>query len=225
MARSRRGPARQARRRVPLPSRRWETTASPATSGRIWSNHVELHAAERTRAQPDGVDDGRRQRERTIVTLGDRLEPRGEDELPWHLLARRRRRLPSPPETFERCGRPARRVSWSRPHASERARRRLASRLDAVVGSANDSRGAIRARARNRPPRRLVVRTEGSAGGSWETADGDTAGTRRRRHPGRSSTCTEPGTASRRACTVRARTRPRNGSGAARSPLGAARSP
>jgi ribokinase len=55
--------------------------------GDLGSNHVELHAAERrapSRTALTMVDDSG---ERTIVTLGDRLEPRGEDELPWHLLA------------------------------------------------------------------------------------------------------------------------------------------
>src|SRR5580765_5519196 len=53
----------------------------------LGSNQVELHAA--TRHAPSCtaftmVDDTG---ERTIVTLEDRLGPRGEDELPWRLLA------------------------------------------------------------------------------------------------------------------------------------------
>src|SRR5436190_10071921 len=50
-------------------------------------NGVEVHSATReepTRTALTMVDDAG---ERTIVTMGDRLEPRGADPLPWTLLA------------------------------------------------------------------------------------------------------------------------------------------
>jgi ribokinase len=107
--------------------------------------------------------------ERTIVTLGDRLGPRGEDELPWHLLA-------GADGVFFTAGdvRALRAAREARVLvATSRVLGVLADagvELDAVVGSANDPAERYEPGSYRRP--RLVVRTEGSAGGSWETADG-----------------------------------------------------
>src|SRR4029453_12712838 len=108
--------------------------------------------------------------ERTITVMGERLGPDGEDPLAWELLedtaavyftagdrgalqaARRARVL----------------VATSRglPFLAE-----AGGALDAVVGSGKDEAeryvpGVLR------PPPRLVVRTAGAEGGTFETADG-----------------------------------------------------
>src|SRR5213079_483040 len=97
--------------------------------GELERNGVEVHAATReepTRTALTMIDHAH---ERTIVTLGDRLEPRAADPLPWE-------------------------------------------RLDAVVGSERDPAERYEP-GRIDPPPALVVRTEGTGGGSWETAAGE----------------------------------------------------
>jgi ribokinase len=136
----------------------------------LGSNNVELHAAERhapSRTALTMVDDTG---ERTIVTLGDRLEPRGEDELPWQELA-------GADGVFLTAG-DVRAVRAARAArvlvATSRVQGVLADagvELDAVVGSANDPAERYEPGLVTPTPR-LIVRTEGSAGGSWETADG-----------------------------------------------------
>jgi ribokinase len=111
--------------------------------------------------------------ERTIITLGHRLEPRASDRLPWKeldqidavyftagdvealLLSRRARVLV----------------------ATSRAMRRLGEAdlyLDAVVGSGRDPAERYDPDALSSPPG-LVVRTNSSRGGTYETADGSSA--------------------------------------------------
>jgi ribokinase len=136
----------------------------------LGSNNVELHAAERhapSRTALTMVDDTG---ERTIVTLGDRLEPRGEDDLPWQELA-------GADGVFLTAG-DVRAVRAARAArvlvATSRVQGVLADagvELDAVVGSANDPAERYEPGLVTPTPR-LIVRTEGSAGGSWETADG-----------------------------------------------------
>ena len=133
-------------------------------------NHVELHSAERrgpTRTALTMIDDTG---ERTIITLGERLEPRGADELPWNLLEGADGVFFTAGDVLAlRAARKARVLV-----ATARVLGLLADagvELDAVVGSANDPAeryepGLVA------PPPRLVVRTEGAAGGSWEAADG-----------------------------------------------------
>jgi ribokinase len=108
--------------------------------------------------------------ERTIATLGRRLEPEAADHLPWDDLedvdavyftagddgalghARRGRVLV----------------------ATSRAMRRLAEadvELDAIVGSARDPAERYDPKGLSRPPR-LVVTTEGREGGRYQTSDG-----------------------------------------------------
>jgi ribokinase len=108
--------------------------------------------------------------ERTITTLGDRLGPHGEDPLPWGELA-------DTGAVYFTAGdlgalghaRRARVVV-----ATVRELRHLATagiRLDAVIGSARDAGEPYPAGAIVPPPG-LVVRTEGTDGGTWETDDG-----------------------------------------------------
>jgi ribokinase len=108
--------------------------------------------------------------ERTITTLGRRLEPSTADDLPWHELedvdavyftagdvpalgeARRARVLV----------------------ATSRVSDLLADAdlpLDAAVGSASDPAEAFDPNVLTRPPA-LVVRTSGAGGGRFETSDG-----------------------------------------------------
>jgi ribokinase len=134
------------------------------------SNRVELHAAERrapTRAAFTMIDETG---ERTIITMGERLDAHGEDELPWDLLG-------GADGVFFTAG------DVRALRAARRARVLVATsrvvgvltdagvQLDAVVGSANDPAERYEAGLVSPDPR-LVVRTEGPSGGSWEAADG-----------------------------------------------------
>ena len=108
--------------------------------------------------------------ERTITTLGRRLEPRGEDDLPWELLD----------------GADAVYVTAGDADAFRRARlarvmvvtsRALEELLDAdvvpdaLVGSRRDPAEHVDTELLPwRPP--LLVRTEGTSGGRYETASG-----------------------------------------------------
>ena len=139
--------------------------------GELERNGVEVHAATReepTRTALTMIDDAH---ERTIVTLGDRLEPRAADPLPWERLA-------DVDGVFFTAGdvgalrhaRAARVVV-----ATTRVMSLLAAggvALDAVVGSERDPAERYEP-GRIDPPPALVVRTEGTGGGSWETAAGE----------------------------------------------------
>jgi ribokinase len=109
--------------------------------------------------------------ERTITVIGDRMGPSGADELPWGELA----------------GCDAVYVTAGDPAAMERARaarvmvgtaRALPAlvesgvELDALVASANDA-GERYERGDLPVEPKLVVRTAGSDGGTWETAGGE----------------------------------------------------
>ncbi|TMK20186.1 MAG: ribokinase [Actinobacteria bacterium] len=136
----------------------------------LLSDHVELHAAERrgpTRTAFTMIDDTG---ERTIITIGERLEPHGEDGLPWDQLG-------GADGVFFTAGdvralRAARRARVV--VATSRVLGVLADgglQLDAIVGSADDPAERYEAGLVSPEPR-LVVRTEGPSGGSWEAADG-----------------------------------------------------
>ena len=108
--------------------------------------------------------------ERTIITIGERLEPHGEDGLPWDQLG-------GADGVFFTAGdvralRAARRARVV--VATSRVLGVLADgglQLDAIVGSAEDPAERYEAGFVSPEPR-LVVRTEGPSGGSWEAADG-----------------------------------------------------
>ena len=134
------------------------------------SHHVELHPAERrgpTRTAFTMIDETG---ERTIITIGERLEPHGEDELPWDLLG-------GADGVFFTAG------DVRALRAARRARVLVATsrvlgvlveagvQLDAVVGSANDPAERYEPGLVSPAPS-LIVRTEGPSGGSWEAADG-----------------------------------------------------
>lgn len=108
--------------------------------------------------------------ERTIITLGRRLEPVSADDLPWS-------KLDDVDAVFVTAGdagavRHARRARTL--VATSRMRGLLAEadvHLDAVVGSGSDPAETFDPASLTVPPD-LVVRTGGKAGGSYETSDG-----------------------------------------------------
>lgn len=108
--------------------------------------------------------------ERTITTLGVRLEPRGDDALPWGELR-------DTDAVFVTAGDPA---AFRAARAARllvvtaRALDQLADAgvaADVVVGSATDPAERYRPDALPEPPA-LLVRTDGARGGWFETADG-----------------------------------------------------
>lgn len=105
--------------------------------------------------------------ERTITVIGPRLEPHASDPLPWDELARADAVYvcaADPPAI--RLARQARVVVATSRIVPALAQARI--ELDALVGSAEDPSEAY-ADGDLDPPPRLVVRTEGVAGGAyWE---------------------------------------------------------
>jgi ribokinase len=128
---------------------------------------VEVHAA--TRTQPTRraltlVDDAG---ERTITTLGDRLAPSGEDDLPWERLAATDAVFFTAGDAAAlRAARAARTLV-----ATPRARAGAGVPLDALVVSAGDPVETALA-DELAPSAALVVVTRGANGGDWRTADG-----------------------------------------------------
>ncbi len=137
-----------------------EATVEQLT-GRGATVHVAWRDAPTRRAVTLLEDNG----ERTIITIGDRLEPFGADELPWDRLAE----CSGVYVTAGDAGALAHACTAGVVVASPRARTSLEApgpRIDAIVFSEHDpderawaERTAARAR--------LLVATEGAAGGRW----------------------------------------------------------
>jgi ribokinase len=110
--------------------------------------------------------------ERTIITIGDRLEPRGDDDLDWRSLAGADGVYVTASDAAAlRAARSARVLV-----ASPRAGRVLADsavRLDALVYSERDEHESAFAGALEPRPGVLVA-TGGSDGGRYETGEGET---------------------------------------------------
>ena len=109
--------------------------------------------------------------ERTITVIGSRLEPRAEDALPWH-------ELPDIDVVYVCAADPAA-IRLARQArvvvATSRIVPTLAEaevELDVLVGSARDPSEAYRDDQLDPPPR-LVVRTEGAAGGTFRERGGE----------------------------------------------------
>jgi ribokinase len=129
---------------------------------------VNVHAA--TRAEPTRraftfLDAAH---ERTITTLGDRLEPAGDDNLDWAALAQT-------DAVYLTAGDPAavRKARSARILvATPRAGQALSGvAADAIVYSAGDARECRLVETLDIEPT-LLVATEGAGGGSWRASDG-----------------------------------------------------
>lgn len=109
--------------------------------------------------------------ERTITTLGTRLEPRGDDPLPWaDLLSADAVFVTAGDRAAFRAARTARVMV-----VTARALEGLADAgvaADIVVGSAIDPAERYDPGMLAAPPA-VVVRTDGARGGTFETADGE----------------------------------------------------
>lgn len=128
---------------------------------------VEAAARDRTRRAITFVDGAG---ERTITVLGARLDPRAADPLPWDELAAA--------DAVYVCAGDAAAVRFARRArvlvATARALPTIAEAgiaLDALVGSAGDPSERY-ARGELDPAPGLVVRTEGSAGGTFSVGGG-----------------------------------------------------
>jgi ribokinase len=108
--------------------------------------------------------------ERTITVIGSRLGPRGNDPLPWHELAE------TDAVYFTAGDAPAVRAARAARVLVGTARgletiAEAGVELDALVSSSRDA-GERYEKGDLEPSPRLVVRTAGSSGGAFETADG-----------------------------------------------------
>jgi ribokinase len=131
---------------------------------------VEVHAAPRrapTRRAVTLVDDAG---ERTITTIGERLEPCGEeDALPWPALAQMDAVYFTAGDLAALRAARGARVLVASPRAVHALGHGVA--LDALVLSADDAIERAAA-AHAEADAALVVRTAGAHGGSWRTRDG-----------------------------------------------------
>ena len=109
--------------------------------------------------------------ERTITVIGERLGPRGDDDLPWEELAAMDAvyLTAGDPEAVRRARAAGTLVSTPR---GIEALAEAHAELDALVASSSD-RGERYTAGDLDPPPDLVVRTAGAAGGEWETLDGE----------------------------------------------------
>lgn len=135
------------------------------------SNALRLAVAWRDVPQRRGFVHVDARGERTITVIGDRMGPSGDDELPWGELAECEAVYVTAGDAaaMERA-RAARTMV-----GTARALPALAEsgvELDALVASANDASERYERGDLPREPR-LVVRTAGAAGGTWETAEGE----------------------------------------------------
>jgi ribokinase len=108
--------------------------------------------------------------ERTITVIGSRLGPRGDDPLPWHELAETDAAyFTAGDAAAARAARAARVLVGTARGLATLAEAGV--ELDALVSSSRDAGERYEAGELERPPR-LVVRTAGSSGGAFETAEG-----------------------------------------------------
>ncbi|MEA2297788.1 MAG: ribokinase [Solirubrobacteraceae bacterium] len=130
---------------------------------------VVVHAAPRrlpTRRALTFVDDAG---ERTIATLGERLAPRGDDDLPWELLEAADAVFFTAGDAGALAAARAARVVVATPRA--RTPNAAAVPLDALVYSAGDP-VELAAAGALAPSAALVVVTQGARGGTWASAGG-----------------------------------------------------
>jgi ribokinase len=141
------------------------------TAASLAERDVEVHAAPRPAPQRSvfvHVDDGG---ERTITVIGDRIVPRGDDDLPWDELAGiDALYFTGGDATALRAARAAR-VLVATPRAAATLHE-AGVQLDALVHSGTD-KGEQLEEALDPAPK-LTVTTLGARGGRWEAAEGRT---------------------------------------------------
>ncbi|HEY2570480.1 MAG TPA: PfkB family carbohydrate kinase [Solirubrobacteraceae bacterium] len=148
-----------------------EDEAGRRSLARLQQLGVHVEAAKRTDPTRRAVTLVDEQRERTITTFGERLEPLGKDALPWQELAQMDAVYFTAGDlTALRAARAARVLV-----ANPRARHALGHgvRLDALVLSAEDAIEREEAK-RAEGEADLVVLTDGARGGTYRTRDGRT---------------------------------------------------
>ena len=132
---------------------------------------VSVHAASRAEATRRAVTHLDDVGERTITVLGNRLEPRGSDDLPWELLAGADAVYFTAGDAgallHARAARSVTATSRVLPFLQE-----AGVSLDALVGSAADASERYVAGDLDPEPR-LVVRTEGENGGTFAIDGGE----------------------------------------------------
>ena len=145
-----------------------------AAAEQLAERGVNAHVAWRREATRRAVTLLEGHSERTIVTIGKRLDPLGSDALPWELLRGVRGVYFTAGDADALCHARAANVVV----ASPRARTALAADgpgVDALVFSANDGDERDWA-ARVEERARVLLRTEGARGGQWWYPDGRAAG-------------------------------------------------
>ena len=108
--------------------------------------------------------------ERTITVIGSRLGPRGADPLPWELLAGMDAVYFTAGDAQAVAAARAARTLVATARGLETLRE-ASVRLDALVASSEDE-GERYEPGDLEPPPRVVVRTAGAEGGTWESEDG-----------------------------------------------------
>lgn len=148
-----------------------EDDLAQRTRTRLGELDVSVHAAIRPGRTRRAVTFLDARGERTITTIGERLEPRGSDPLPWdHLQRADAVYVTAADDAALRAARSARVLV-----ASPRAGGVLAEsgiELDALVYSDRDELESTVARALDPRPR-LLVATRGPDGGRYETVEGE----------------------------------------------------
>jgi ribokinase len=129
---------------------------------------VAVHSARRSAPTRRAFTFLDRNAERTITTLGERLEPCGGDHLPWAALAETDAVYFTAGDAEAARYARAARVLVGTPRG---ARALVDVPLDALVYSATDEDERAAAETLVPPPS-LLVATEGSAGGSWRSSRG-----------------------------------------------------
>ncbi|MFL5827369.1 MAG: PfkB family carbohydrate kinase [Thermoleophilaceae bacterium] len=143
---------------------------------------VTVHYARRRRPTRRAFTYLDAQHERTITTLGDRIGPKADDDLPWE-------KLDSVDAVYLTSGDAGAVREARRARALVATARALAAlkeshvRLDALVASANDANERY-AHGELDPAPDLVVQTAGAAGGNWTGLEGRTGEFRAAEVPG-----------------------------------------
>jgi ribokinase len=131
---------------------------------------VEVHAATREVPQRRAFTHLDAAGERTITVLGERIVPHGDDDLPWERIADLDAVYFTGGDAAALRRTRAARVVVATPRASS-ALATAGVQIDALVASSADAGEDVGSLAMTPPPRLLVL-TEGAAGGRWEATDG-----------------------------------------------------